>query len=791
MHARQELAVFALVLGTLVSAFFAESLFGGKVLSPADVLFASASFREVEGSEYDPANRLLIDPVLQFQPWLEFNRTMLRQWRLPLWNDASGCGTPHLANGQSAPFDPFHLIAYLGKWPDALAWMAFARLWFAGMGMFLLARGWGLGVWGRWFAGLTYPFCGFLVVWLLFPVTNVAVWMPWLFLATDRVLERSDPRGVGLLGFVVGGVFLGGHIQTSAHVLLAAGLYVAWRYLKAIRLPIFPRSITAWGIGVLAGLMLASISILPLWVYLGKSPVWGDRDRERPSPRGFATPRLLDGICNAVPYAFGSQRRGHPNLARALGVHNLNESAGGFAGLATLGMLVPLAWRARRSIPVVGFLAGLAAFGFLGAFEYPPVINLLRALPVINVTDHRRLVLWVAFALTLLGGIGLDNLATGRDGSGRPWRWVMLAMAALCAVGALALTRAEPWISSRAIAHYARAAERTEGADPEVYRRRAERQVAQTLAFTPTVLLGTAAELSALVFLALLLRRGSIRPYAAKGSLLALTLAESFAFGYGLNPAIDRGENRPWPEVLVRLREEMGKTGRILGVGAELPPNVAMRYGLADVRNYDSVESSRSLAWFEPLYEPSNGSKSSRRTITWAGVARARERLKEASVAAVVGPSAPPEGIFERVERIGDVWVVRLEPFALVTSTSMAPVKNLKIDNGSIEFVIESQPDDITVVRQSFDSGWKAFVDGVRADVVPYKETFLAVKTGAGGHRVVLIYDPIEVRVAGASGLFAFSFLVFALTAFRPFRSSGILCEGLGVFQVVGVESIE
>ena len=28
---------------------------------------------------------------------------------------------------------------------------------------------------------------GFLVVWLLYPVTSVAVWMPWLFLATDRV----------------------------------------------------------------------------------------------------------------------------------------------------------------------------------------------------------------------------------------------------------------------------------------------------------------------------------------------------------------------------------------------------------------------------------------------------------------------------------------------------------------------------------------------------------------------------------------------------------------------------
>ena len=98
----------------------------------------------------------------------------------------------------------------------------------------------------------------------------------------------------------------------------------------------------------------------------------------------LARPRLLDAACTALPYAFGSQRRGHPNLARALGVHNLNESAGGFAGLATLVWLAPLAWSARRDEPRVRFLAGLAAFGAAGAFGLPPVDNLLRALPVLK-----------------------------------------------------------------------------------------------------------------------------------------------------------------------------------------------------------------------------------------------------------------------------------------------------------------------------------------------------------------------------------------------------------------------
>ena len=145
MGSRREIFAFCAILAVCVAAFFHETLFGGKVLSPADVLLVSASFRGDGAGDYEPANRLLMDPVLQFQPWLEFNRQMIRSGRLPLWNGHAGCGAPHLANGQSAVFDPFHLLAYLGPTPQAYAWIAAGRLWMAGLGMFLLARAWGLG----------------------------------------------------------------------------------------------------------------------------------------------------------------------------------------------------------------------------------------------------------------------------------------------------------------------------------------------------------------------------------------------------------------------------------------------------------------------------------------------------------------------------------------------------------------------------------------------------------------------------------------------------------------------
>ena len=79
MSPGRELFAFVLILALGLTAFFHETLIGGKVLSPADVLRVSASFRDETTAGYEPANRLLMDPVLQFQPWLEFNRRMVAQ----------------------------------------------------------------------------------------------------------------------------------------------------------------------------------------------------------------------------------------------------------------------------------------------------------------------------------------------------------------------------------------------------------------------------------------------------------------------------------------------------------------------------------------------------------------------------------------------------------------------------------------------------------------------------------------------------------------------------------------
>ena len=788
MTQRRELALFAAALAALVAGFFAETLFGGKILGSADVLLASASFRAVAPANYEPANRLLMDPTLQFEPWIEFNCAMIRAGRLPLWNSAVGCGAPHLANGQAAVFDPFQVIAYLGTVPGSLGPMAAARLWFAGMGAFLLARTWGLEGWGRWFAGLTFPGCGFLVAWLLYPVTNAAIWLPWIFLATDAVWARPTWRRAACLAFAVAGTLLGGHVQTAAHVLLAAGTYAAWLTFRDGRIR---RPVLLWAAGIVLGIGLAAVEVVPLAAYLARSPVWGDRDQERVEPWRVVRPRLLEAACTALPSLYGSQRRGEPNLARAVGVENQNESAGGYAGLATLIWLAPLAWGSRRANPRVGFLVGLTLFGCAAAFRLPPVDNLLRVVPVLKVTDNRRLTLWIAFGLTMLGGVGLDRVGAARGGRGwAAWGWAWVGSGVLFVVAALAVGHFGPAIRSRAIAHYERAARATPGADLAEYRDRAGRQAAATVAFVPHYLLGSAAEVLALAGLLAASRRGRVGPNATRAALLGLTLAGLARFGVGLNPALDPALDRPMTPLIADLQRRVGSVGRVIGLGAEFPPNALMRYGLRDARNYDSVELARNLDWLRPLYDPSVAAQTSRREITWDRVDAARDRLRAAGVRAVVAATPPPPGFAcLGVDRYPAAWVAWLDADPLVALDGPGTCRDRGRGDGEFLVEIEATGAARLQVRETYDPGWVAEVDGRPVPVEADRGTFLHILVPPGRHRVALRYDPAEVRIALIAAGFAALGIVFALTGILDLRSTRSVVPRLGWTQALGLES--
>ena len=93
------------------------------------------------------------------------------------------------------------------------------------------------------------------------------------------------------------------------------------------------------------------------------------------------------------------------------------------------------------------------------------------------------------------------------------------------------------------------------------------------------------------------------------------------------------------------------------------------------------------------------------------------------------------------------------------------------------------------IVRQTFDPGWRAEIDGRPCRVDAHLGAFLAVTVPRGRHRVEFLYDPIEVRIGFIVSSIAALGGVFALTDFGPFRFTRIVLRRLGRTQAIGLES--
>lgn len=783
MTARLNFASFATVLAVVIAVPLGPALFGDRVLSPSDLAYAQRSFEregEPSGFAFEPSNRLLTDPMLQFEPWIEFNRAEIRGGRLPLWNPLAGCGVPHLANGQSAVFDPFLVIAYIGSMPRAIAWMAAARLWVAGVGMYLLASCWGLGRWGRWFAGLAYPLGGFLALWLLYPLASVAAWLPWLIAATDGLVRRPGAGSMAAVAASSALVLLGGHVQTGAHCFMLAGLYLLFQVWSDTRVV---KVVAVWTAAMGIGVATAAVTVVPLGAYLSRSPAWTDRVVEKGSPWTIAKPRLLEATTTALPNLLGSQRRGQPNLARALGANNQNESAAGFSGLGTLIWLAPVGIALGRG-KVRPFLIATVALGAFASFRLPPIDNLLRALPVLDVTDHRRATLLIGFGLVGLGAIGLDRF-TGWHSS-RSWRlWIgcWAIGAAILAIGAAVIPRMEGAIRDRAMGHYADSASRSIGLDAADAAILADRQVRNLTKGYPISLLISATTLASLASLASwTAARPGDRGRIARPLVLGIVVVDLVASFWGANPTIARADYRPRSEVIEHLRREVPPFGRVLAIGAELPPNMLMRYGLADIRTYDAIELTAIVDWLAPLYDETSGEKpearTSRRTITWEGVERARDRLLACQVAAVVGATAPPEGLFDRVARVGRVWVGHWDrpeegPRILACRGGSILIESPETHQGTTQRSHERIT--IPVVHVP---GWRARSDGEELPVSAGPGPFVSVDVPAGIRRFSLSYEPAVFRLAvglslsGAAGILALAILGSVKKGAKPLGST-------------------
>jgi len=365
----------------------------------------------------------------------------------PLWDPSPAFGQPLLADpAQQVLYPPTWLNLVLPPWVDYTLF-AFGHVLLSGIAFLALARRWGLSAVAA-LAGaaawvLSGPFLSLVDLWHHFAS---AAWIPAVFLAAERAIERRGRRDVLVLGLAIGLQVLAGSADVCAMTLGALAVWVAVVHVERKRwregLPLLAGGAAALAVGAAlsSGLWLAALDV-------------ASRSSRRELAEAVRTywsahpaallETLLAGIPGRLPLSapwraalFESRE---PFLASLyLGLPAAGLVVAAFAGPGSGG-------RRRWALAAVGLGAAALALG-----RHAPAYDLVTALvPPLRVLRYPvKAMVLVAFAWAGLVALGTE--AWRRSASGRRWALAVVVplgvLACLAAASALSLASGlPPW----------------------------------------------------------------------------------------------------------------------------------------------------------------------------------------------------------------------------------------------------------------------------------------------------------------------------------------------------------
>ncbi|MEZ4640729.1 MAG: hypothetical protein R2856_38195 [Caldilineaceae bacterium] len=428
------LLCLAICLGLLFAPVFVQ----GEVIVPGDIPYTNAFWAADPGAtQFSPLkNGLLSDQINQFFVWHSLASDAMQNGRgLPLWNPYVFTGQPLVGNAQSALFYPPNLLL---RWfsPGSVASLrGLFNIIVAAIFTFLFTRSLQVSARGSIFAAIAFAFSGPLIVWLGHPHSNVLATLPLVLWAVEMTVHRPQIREIAVLGIGVGLSFLGGHPETTFHVLAFAFVYGGLR-LVFLRPGIKAMAARTGGLlaGSLLGLGVAAIQVLPFAISIAEfnagrwRPVDGRLELAHSSEW---LPNLASGVTAIFPNFFGNPVTNNYNWPFA-NFQNYNEQSIYFGVLPWAMMLGVLLFRPRKV--VVWIVLGLALVALAVAWRLPG-FELVNHLPLFSISLNKRLkMIFVLFA-AVASGFGFDAFLAALNAKdrnrglflgiavARRWRW--------------------------------------------------------------------------------------------------------------------------------------------------------------------------------------------------------------------------------------------------------------------------------------------------------------------------------------------------------------------------------
>lgn len=336
-------------------------------------------------------NNAMPDIISQIYPWKKITIDSWKQGQVPLWNPYSFSGTPHAANYQTAVFSPVNLLYFILPFLDAWSVSILLQPLLVGMFMYFFLRCLLRSQQASLLGSLAFMFCGFLTVWMAYGTLGWSVlWLPLLFASVVRHMDKRSWWNIVIISVSLAWSFFSGHFQMSMFVFIALSAFIVIQVIHRKQL----RAGIEVSMAVIFGLMMSAPQILP------------SLDAYSHSMRSELFNQTGGIAWNYLVTLFAPDFFGNP-VTR-------NDWFGFYAEWASYIGVIPLLlaiYVIIRGTREVRFYLGLAIVTLLIATPSPlnSLVSLLK-IPAISTSYAARIIILTSFSLTVMSAYGLDTL---------------------------------------------------------------------------------------------------------------------------------------------------------------------------------------------------------------------------------------------------------------------------------------------------------------------------------------------------------------------------------------------
>jgi hypothetical protein len=255
--------VRALVAGATLFCM-GPSLVGARTLLSVNLITAFFPWR-ANGTDAKGHQVCSGDTVDSVMPGIAYVRSHLFSGHLASWQNIVAGGSPLGSLPDLGLLNPLSLPYFILPLSVAPAFVVLLTWVVAIGGSYLFLRRFAVSRPAATLAGFIFATSGFMVMWTNWPQTRVAAFIPALFWALERLIERVSPLDLVLLALILASMLLGGFPVVTGYTLYLAAFYLLVRvwflYRGDVRRAVAVAAMA--GGGVVLGVALSAVQMLP------------------------------------------------------------------------------------------------------------------------------------------------------------------------------------------------------------------------------------------------------------------------------------------------------------------------------------------------------------------------------------------------------------------------------------------------------------------------------------------------------------------------------------------------